>query len=104
MNEWNYLAATYDYLSGVTSLYHNNVLVADSNTGSYVLATDYSLRLGVLDGATEQFHGGMACLQIYSRALNASEIAEFESCPRRKWKVSNMDFCDCWGGYWSSIR
>ena len=41
------------------------------------------LQAGV-KGSQNYFKGRMACLQIYNRALNASELEQDQSCPVRE--------------------
>ena len=71
---WNYIGATYDYNTGVATLWLNSRPVARQSIGRFDLATNYPVRMGARIGDRRAFHGKIACLQVYSVALTAKQI------------------------------
>ncbi|MEK6919264.1 MAG: LamG domain-containing protein, partial [Nanoarchaeota archaeon] len=76
LNQWVYLTGTWNgsntiiYVNGVqkNSTYQANM--GSTNVNTYIGASQYAI-----DSATEFFNGSIDDLQIYSRALSATEIA-----------------------------
>ena len=71
---WNYIGATYDYNTGVATLWLNSKPVARQSIGRFDLATNYPIRMGARIGDRRAFRGKISCLQVYSIALNAKQI------------------------------
>ena len=75
MNQWNYLAVTYNHLSGYITLFKNNELVTSKfMKKDEAIATQYDVRLGAIEIWNEYFNGRLSCLQIYNKALSKAEI------------------------------
>lgn len=71
---WNYIGATYNYNTGVATLWLNSRPVARQSIGRFDLATNYPVRMGARIGDRRAFRGKIACLQVYSVALTAKQI------------------------------
>lgn len=71
---WNYIGATYDYNTGVATLWLDSKPVARQSIGRFELATNYPIRMGARIGDKRAFRGRISCLQVYSIALNAKQI------------------------------
>ena len=84
---WNYVAATYDYQSGMAKIYVGGNLTAETDIGSRVLATQDQIWLGSVSGDNRVFVGRLSCLQIHNKALTPEEIADKEMCPFRKFPL-----------------
>lgn len=74
-NTWQYVGTTYDQSSGVAKLYVNGRTVARKKIGRIQLATNYPARMGARIGDGRYFRGRISCLQVYSVALSANQIA-----------------------------
>ena len=69
---WHYIVATYDNVNG-SKLYCDNVLVGSkANIG---FASSLKLRIGKDGNGTDAFNGSVGAVQVYNKALNATEIA-----------------------------
>ncbi len=87
---WTHIAATFQRiqthvsgaLTGVKRLYVNGALVAEDAESTYFPQSESTLPLRIGGGATEQqspkyfFHGQLADVAVYTRAISAAEIAE----------------------------
>lgn len=71
---WHYVGIGYDYSTGIAILWVNGIKVQQAYIGSIELKTDGALRLGALDSDDRYFRGKISCLQVYDKALTASEI------------------------------
>lgn len=74
---FNHIALTYDYSSGMATLYCNGTPVEQSNLGQFTPLTSYDLYLGrrpPTDGATYSFVGVLDEPSLYNRALTPDEI------------------------------
>ncbi|EDO41679.1 predicted protein [Nematostella vectensis] len=80
-NKWNQVGATYDNTTGVAQLWHNGKMVKSRNVGMIKLATQYDIRIGARDGDDRRFAGKIACVQIYNKALDQSQIGNLKTCP-----------------------
>ena len=90
-DEVNYLAATYDYVTGVAKIYINGNLTVETATppanGGHRLATQGEIRFG--GWQNDGWEGVMHCVQIYNKALNDAEIADLVGvCPLRKFELN----------------
>lgn len=97
---WNYLAATYDYRSGVATLWRDSSPIAQRRIGTFELATNFPAIMGLRNvGGKSTFRGRIACLHIYNTALNGKQIAALkQKCFRGKrsplsFKILSL-FCD----------
>lgn len=73
---WNYIGATYDYKTGVASLWLNSKRIASRRIGRFDLATNYPIRIGVRRGDRRYFRGRLFCIQVYSAALTEKQIRQ----------------------------
>jgi hypothetical protein len=93
--QWNYLAATYEYKSGVATLWKDSSPIAQRRIGTFELATNFPAIMGLKKvGGRSAFKGRISCLHIYNRALNGKQIAKLEKkCFRGKnwFKVHDYD-------------
>ncbi|XP_077864003.1 uncharacterized protein LOC100367054 [Saccoglossus kowalevskii] len=84
-NDWNFFGATYDYSSGIAKLWLNGAEVASQNIGVTEISTQYEARMGARVGDGRYFQGMITCMQIYNKALSASEMEQAqqmcEICP-----------------------
>ena len=71
---WNYVAATYDHRTGLATLWREAVPIAQRNIGRLRLATNYPAIAGKLPGDRRAYHGRIACVQIFDRALNGKQL------------------------------
>lgn len=77
--QWNYMAASYDYRTGVATIWLNSAPVAQRKIGRFELATNYDAVMGIKRvGTTPAFKGRIACLHIYNWALNSKQIASLK--------------------------
>lgn len=85
-NQWNYIAASYDFKTGVATIWLNSAPIAQRNIGKFELATNYDAVMGIKRiGTSPAFKGRITCLHIYNRALNAKQIASLKKrCFRGK--------------------
>lgn len=73
LNQWSHLAATFD--GSTIRIYVNGVLEGQSAAvGNLDAAVGTSLTIGALGGAFDFFKGLVDEVEVFSRALNASEI------------------------------
>lgn len=75
---WNYIAATYDYNTGLATLWLDAIPITQENIGRFRLATNYPAVSGRRPGDPRHFRGRIACLQIYSLALNSYQIRKLK--------------------------
>lgn len=75
-NRWSYIAASYDYSSGLASLWSYNTLVDQRRIGRFRLglATNYPIYIGRKPGDRRRFRGEISCLQIYNFAMTGPQI------------------------------
>lgn len=75
-NEWNFVGASYDHNSGIARLWHNGKEVkANFLVKGLELATQFSIRVGALEGDWEEnFSGRISHLHIYNEALTVENI------------------------------
>lgn len=74
-NEWHYVGMTYDYSSGLVSLWHNDQEVSSGNIGRTEIATQFDVRIGARQTSPDDFFKGrVACLQFYSTVLTQRQI------------------------------
>jgi Concanavalin A-like lectin/glucanases superfamily len=78
LNQWYYVAATRDKATGVISLYVDGALQATATGGTQSLTSPSVLNIGRLQTAVNgYFKGSIDDLQIWSKALTASEVNSY---------------------------
>jgi hypothetical protein len=77
---FQHIAVTYEKASGVARLYHQGVVIAESNLGSFTPQTSYDLFFASRPGPNEptSFHGSIDEVSLYDRVLSADEILELK--------------------------
>ena len=80
-NQWNQAAVTYDKVSGMATIYVNGALVVTRYFGAYTPNTASTLRIGgrvvgSFGGGAYTFNGAIDEVQLYDRALVATEIGQ----------------------------
>lgn len=84
-HKWQYIAATYDYITGYAKLYLDSKLIAQRRLGRMRLATNYPVRMGARIGDRRYFRGRISCVMVFDVALNPNQIARRKKrCFRRK--------------------
>ena len=75
INEWNFIGTTYDYQTGVASVWVNDSMVMNKSLGSKVeLATQGNLMIGASNNSEIQLYGKVSCLQFFAQALSLDQI------------------------------
>ena len=69
---WHYIGASYNYSSGVGSLWVNGKIVMRKDVGRFELDTTRNVLI-------EPFQGRVSCLQIYSEALSSNMINQLKN-------------------------
>lgn len=83
--KWQYIAATYDYITGYAKLYLDSKLIAQRRLGRMRLATNYPVRMGARIGDRRYFRGRISCVMVFDVALNPNQIARRKKrCFRRE--------------------
>ena len=76
-NTWNFIGTTYDYHTGIATVWVNNVTVMLKSIGAKMeLATQTDVRVGVSSNQENHFRGRVSCLQFYEQALSVDQIIE----------------------------
>ena len=83
LEEWSHVVAVYNYATGTADVYVNGNATATLDVGPRLIRTGGRVLVG---GAMMR----LACLQLYNRALNASEVAPTMNCPVRKSQRSKV--------------
>lgn len=71
---WTYVGFSYDFLSGIVTLYVNARPVLRRIIGRVQLLTNKPARAGSTRRGKRFFRGRLSCIQVYSRALTRREI------------------------------
>ena len=75
LNHWQYVGASYDYNTGVTSLWLDGKQVVQTNIGAgLTLGTQDNIRMGAKGGDGRYFKGRIAAMQIYDIALMKEQV------------------------------
>ena len=83
--KWQYIAATYDNITGYAKLYLDSKLIAERRLGRMRIATNYPVRMGARRGDRRYFRGRISCVMVFNVALNPNQIARRKKrCFRRK--------------------
>ena len=76
-NTWNFIGTTYDYHSGIATVWVNNGTVIRRSIGAKMeLATQSDVRVGASSNQDNHFRGRISCLQFYDQALSVNQIIE----------------------------
>ena len=76
-NTWNFIGTTYDYHTGIATVWVNNDTVMLKSIGVKMeLATQTDVRVGVSSNQEKHFRGRVSCLQFYDQALSVDQIIE----------------------------
>ena len=70
---WHYIVATYDSVSG-SKLYCDNILVGSNTTTGFT--SSLNLNIGRDGNGADAFRGDIPSVQIYNRALTATEVLQ----------------------------
>lgn len=73
---WTYVGGTYNHRTGMAKLLVNGKVISRTNIGKITLATSRPIRIGAKIGDARYFRGRIACVQIYSVALNIHQITQ----------------------------
>lgn len=88
---WNYIAATYDHVTGLATLWNDAIPISQRNIGKIQLATNYPAISGKKLRDRKIFRGRIACLQIYDRALNGRQLRSIKKkCFRGLWGLLQL--------------
>ena len=91
--KWQFVGATYNYRTGVASLFLNSRFVARRRIGRIRLATNYPVRMGARIGDRRYFTGRISCMQVYNGALSRSQIiSKKQRCFRSKLRFNSYIF------------
>jgi len=76
-NTWNFIGTTYDYHTGIATVWANNATVMVKFIGAKMeLATQKNVRVGASSTQEKHFRGRISCLQFYDQALSVDHIIE----------------------------
>ena len=76
-NTWNFIGTTYDYHTGIATVWVNNGTVIRRSIGANMeLATQSDVRVGASSNQDTHFRGRISCLQFYDQALSVDQIIE----------------------------
>ena len=78
-SQWNYIAATYDYSTGMSALWIGGRKVQEKIIGKYEITIDQPIRMGAASADSRYLKGRISCFQIYDRALAEYEIIAVKS-------------------------
>jgi hypothetical protein len=75
LNEWNYIAASYDYNTGYTRLYHNGRMVQEQQNARVEIASHLPIYIGSLNLPGQScFRGRVCSLHFYPQAIGREQI------------------------------
>ena len=77
--QWNYVATSYDYSTGMARMWVDGTEVDNKNLGVYNLSTNDNVRMGVKGEDSRYFKGRIASVQVYNIALNMRQITAVKS-------------------------
>jgi len=79
-NAWNFIGTTYDYHTGIATVWVNNNTVMVRYIGEEMeLATQSDVRVGASSKQEKLFRGRISCLQFYDQALLVDQIIEVKA-------------------------
>ena len=74
-NSWNFIGVTYDYFSGIATMWVNeNIVMRKFLFAKMELATHGNIIVGASKNRKMQFRGRISCLQFYEQALSVDQI------------------------------
>ena len=74
-HKWHYIGASYDYITGMESVWVNGVRVVERNIGAGItLGTQDNVRVGVKADDPRHLTARIAAMQFYDLALTAEQI------------------------------
>ena len=75
-NKWSYLAVTYNYKTGLATLWKFSIPIFQLSIGRFRrgLETSYPIVIGRKPGDRRSFQGKISCLQIYNYAMTGVQI------------------------------
>ena len=74
-HQWHYIGASYDYITGMASLWVNGVRVVEKNIGAGItLGTQDNVRVGVKADDSRHLTARIAAMQFYDVALSEEQI------------------------------
>ena len=72
---WNFIGSTYDYQTGLATIFVNNRTVMQTVIKAKIeIATDSDIRIGAMRSQNLYFRGRISCLQVYDQALSVDQI------------------------------
>ena len=77
-NAWNFVGTTYDFHTGLATVFVNNSTVGQMKMTRMELATHYNLRVGSAKFQKAYFRGRIACLHVYDQALSVDQIMKIK--------------------------
>ena len=78
-NSWNFIGTTYDYHTGIATVWVNSNTVMLRSIGAEIeLATQSDIRVGASSNQ-KRFRGRISCIQFYDQALSVDQIAEVKA-------------------------
>ena len=86
MNDWNFIGASYDHVSGMARLWHNgNEVNSDFIGKDFDLATQLAIRIGAVESPGQEYYftGRISHLHIYADALTVENIQAVGSIPQQ---------------------
>ena len=78
-NAWNFVGTTYDFHTGLATVFVNSSIVEESKIIRMELATHYNLTVGAAQINNAYFRGRIACLQVYDQALSEDQIMKIKT-------------------------
>ena len=79
-NSWNFIGTTYDYHTGVASIFvNNNTVMLNYIKTKMQLATYSKVRIGAMKKQKVYFRGRISCLQVYDQALSVDQIIKLKT-------------------------
>lgn len=77
---WNFIGTTYDYHTGVASIFvNNNTVMLNYIKAKMQLATYPRVRIGAMKKKKVYFRGRISCLQVYDQALSVDQIIKLKT-------------------------
>ena len=74
-NSWNFIGATYDYFSGMATIWVNeSIVMREFISAKMELATHGNVIVGASKNRKMQYRGRISCLQFYDQALSVDQI------------------------------
>ncbi|PFX15365.1 G-protein coupled receptor GRL101 [Stylophora pistillata] len=79
-NSWNFIGFTYEYYSGVATIWVNeNIVIRELLLAKMELATYENVIVGASKNRKMQFRGQISCLQFYEQALSVDQIIKVKA-------------------------